>query len=157
MKKLSSEILRRHKGISFVGVTTSFICHDGKGHIFMAKRGGKCRDEIGHWDNGGGGLKWGQTAEANAIREIEEEYSVRPQKINFLGYRDVFRTQNDTQTHWLSLDFLVKVDRNKAKINEPDFFDDSGWFSLDKLPSPLHSQLPTLLKKYQNELKKVRI
>ncbi len=155
MKKLSPETLRQHKGISFVGVTTSFICHDGKGHIFMAKRTPKCRDEIGRWDNGGGGLKWGQKAKENAIREIKEEYSVTPQKIDFLGYRDVFRIQNDTKTHWLSLDFLAEVDPKKVKINEPDFFTDSGWFSLDNLPQPLHSQFPTILKKYRAALGRI--
>lgn len=155
MKKLSPEILRQHKGISFVGVTTSFICHDGKGHIFMAKRGKKCRDEIGRWDNGGGGLKWGQKAKENAIREIREEYCVTPKKIEFLGYRDVFRSHNGHENHWLSLDFLAEVDRSKVKINEPDFFNDSGWFSLGNLPWPLHSQTPTLFNKYKKQLAEI--
>ena len=155
MKKLSSEILRQHKGISFVGVTTSFLCHDGRGNFFMAKRGVKCRDEVGCWDGGGGGLKWGQTAETNATREIEEEYTVKPKKLEFLGYRDVFREHNGNKTHWLSLDFTALVDRPKVKINEPDFFDGAGWFNLKNLPSPLHSQFPTLLKKYKKQLTKI--
>ncbi len=155
MRKLSPKVLRQHKGISFVGVTTSFICHDGKGNIFMAKRGQKCRDEIGRWDNGGGGLKWGQTAVENVVREIEEEYGVKPKNLVFLGYRDVLRTQNGHETHWLSLDFASLVNRRKVKINEPDFFDDSGWFQLNNLPAPLHSQTPTLFKKYKKELAEI--
>jgi hypothetical protein len=35
--KLPPETLRKHKGISFVGITTCFICHDGNGNIFMAQ------------------------------------------------------------------------------------------------------------------------
>lgn len=155
MKKLPPEILRQHKGISFVGVTTSFLCHDGKGNFFMAKRSAKCRDEIGRWDAGGGGLKWSQTAEANAIREIQEEYAVTPKNIEFLGYRDVFREQNGQNTHWISLDFAALVDRSMVKINEPEFFDDSDWFTLKSLPSPLHSQFPYFLKKYKKQLAKI--
>lgn len=152
-EKLSPEILRKHKGISFVGVTTCFICYDNNGNIFMAKRSNNARDEHGNWDIGAGGLKWGSTATDNVIREIEEEYSATPLEITFLGYRDVFRTLPDgTPNHWLALDFAAKVNRDDIKINEPDMFDDSGWFKLDKLPSPLHSQLHIIFDKYKSEL-----
>lgn len=140
--KLSPDILRKHKGVSFVGITTCFICHDGNGCIFMAKRSQNARDEHGNWDVGGGGLKWGVTAKENVIREIQEEYSTTPMDVQFLGYRDVFRMMPDgAPTHWLALDFLALVNRDEIKINEPDMFDKSGWFTLDNLPSPLHSQL----------------
>jgi 8-oxo-dGTP diphosphatase len=134
------------KGIDYVGVTTSFICHDGNGRLFLAKRNGLARDEQYRWDIGGGGLDFGLTAEANAIKEIEEEYAATPKEITFLGYRDVFRELDDgTPTHWLSLVFLALLDPAQTKINEPHKFDDSGWFKADELPSPLHSQsIPTL-------------
>lgn len=149
-EKLPADLIRQHKGISFTGVATTFLCHDGQGNIFFAKRSQRARDEQGRWDIGGGGLKWGVTAIDNVKREIEEEYSATPLSIEFLGYRDVFRTLNDgTPTHWVGLDYLVRLDREAVKINEPDMFDDSGWFSLDNLPSPLHSQFPSLLDKYR--------
>lgn len=152
-EKLSPELLRKHKGISFVGITTCFICYDDNGNIFMAKRSDNARDEHGNWDIGGGGLKWGTTAIDNVIREIEEEYSATPLKTSFLGYRDVFRTLPDgTPNHWLALDFIALVNRNDIRINEPDMFDDSGWFTLEKLPSPLHSQLHIIFEKYKNKL-----
>ena len=152
--KLSADILRKHKGISFVGVTTCFICHDGNGNIFMAKRSQNARDEHGTWDVGGGGLKWGVTAKENVIREVEEEYGTTPKDVEFLGYRDVFRTLNDnTSTHWLALDFIVLVNRDQVKINEPDMFDNFGWFTLDDLPSPLHSQLHHTFENNKDKLK----
>jgi hypothetical protein len=43
------------------------------------------------------------------------------------------------------------VDPTKVKNNEPEKIDEIGWFSLDKLPSPLHSQTRdevSLLKKH---------
>jgi ADP-ribose pyrophosphatase YjhB (NUDIX family) len=139
---LDKDFLKKHKGISFVGVTTCFICYDAQGRIFMAKRSDMARDEQGRWDIGGGGLDWGLTAEANVVKEIQEEYSATPSKVDFLGYRDVFRTLPDgTSTHWLALDFAALVNPEDVAINEPDKFDDSGWFTLSTLPSPLHSQI----------------
>jgi 8-oxo-dGTP diphosphatase len=155
-KKLSPETLRDHKGISFVGITTCFFCYNDSGEIFMGKRSHKARDEHGRWENGGGGLKWGSTVEANIRREIQEEYNATALDMEFLGYRDIFRTLDDgTVTHWVGLDYAVRVDPAEVRINEPDMFDDSGWFSLDNLPSPLHSQVPTALKKYRHRLTQI--
>jgi 8-oxo-dGTP diphosphatase len=152
-EKLDPELIRAHKGTSFVGVTTCFICYDSSGRIFMAQRSSNARDEQGTWDIGGGGLDWGLTAEDNAIKEIQEEYNATPLKIEFLGYRDVFRTLSDGRsTHWLSLDFAAKLDPGNTRINEPEKFDDSGWFTLDELPAPLHSQIARTLKKYEARL-----
>jgi ADP-ribose pyrophosphatase YjhB (NUDIX family) len=122
----------------------------------MAKRSQNARDEHGNWDVGGGGLKWGNTAKDNVIREVEEEYSSTPLDVEFLGYRDVFRELPDgTPTHWLALDFIVLVNRDEIKINEPDIFDDSGWFTLDNLPSPVHSQLHCTLENNRQKLESI--
>jgi 8-oxo-dGTP diphosphatase len=156
MQKLSPEILRRHKGISFVGVTTSFLCHDGQGRFFMTKRSNKARDERGRWEVGAGGLKWGLSARDNMLREVKEEYNATPLKVEFLDYRDMFRQLDDgTPTHWLALDYAVLVDPKEVKINEPDMFDDAGWFTLNSLPSPLHSQMEAYVTKYSKELQKI--
>lgn len=155
-KILDETLLKKHKGISFVGVTTCFICYDTSGRIFMAKRSSQARDEQGRWDIGGGGLDWGLTAEANVIKEIQEEYSATPVEVEFLGYRDVFRTlPDDTSTHWLALDFAALVNPEDMVINEPDKFDDSGWFTLGALPVPLHSQIIHTFKANEKALKKI--
>ena len=151
-----AEMLQEHKGISYVGITTCFICHDGAGRVFMAKRSNEARDEQGKWDIGGGGLDVGLSASDNVIKEVQEEYAATPQSVDFLGYRDAFRTLPSGQdTHWLALDFLVKVDPNEMRINEPHKFDDSGWFTLGAMPVPVHSQLSYVLDKYKDELHKV--
>ena len=147
------EMLQKHKGINYVGITTCFICHDGAGHIFMAKRSDEARDEQGKWDIGGGGLDLGLSAKDNVIKEVQEEYAATAQSVDFLGYRDVFRTlPSGQETHWLALDFLVKVNPNEVRINEPHKFDDSEWFTLDTLPEPLHSQMSYVFDTYRDEL-----
>lgn len=152
--KLPSEILREHKGISFVGVSTVFLCHDGKGEIFLAKRSKNSRDEHGCWTPGAGGLKHGQSLEQNIRRELKEENDAEALKIDFLGYTDVFRKLDDgTPTHWLAMDFAVLVDPTQMKINEPDMFDDFGWYTLNNLPAPLHSQFDMFIQKYGDKIK----
>ena len=156
IQKLDPQTLRAHKGISFVGVMTTFLCHDGRGSFFLAKRSQRARDEQGNWDTGAGGLKWGQTAEENVRREVKEEYGVDPLRVEFLGYDDVFRELKDgTPTHWLALRFVVLVDPKRVRICEPDAHDEGGWFTINTLPTPLLSQVAPFFKKYKKQLKKI--
>lgn len=112
----------------------------------MSKRSKNARDEHGRWDCGAGGLKHGESVEESMLRELREEYGVsKPLQVDFLGYFDVFRNLPDgTPTHWVVMPFAVQVDPTSVCIMEPHMVDDSGWFALDALPSPLHSAWPTL-------------
>ncbi|HXR49975.1 MAG TPA: NUDIX domain-containing protein [Verrucomicrobiae bacterium] len=153
-KKLSSEELRKHKGVSFTGITTVFFCHDGQGKLLLGKRSKNARDEHGRWDPGGGGLKHGQSVEESMKREILEEYGTVSKRVDFIGYFDAFRTSTDgLPTHWLAMCFAVLVDPQQVKLNEPDILDEIGWFTLDDLPSPLHSQSHIFLEKHGDKLK----
>ena len=140
------------KGIDFIGVTIAFICHDGKGNYLMNKRNTNARDEHGAWDFGGGGLEVGETAEACLRKEVKEEYGVEIISHEFLGYIDIFRNQNGTNTHWVSLNFLCLVDPLKVVNGEPHKFEEIGWFKLDNLPKPLHSVAPIILEKFKDKL-----
>jgi ADP-ribose pyrophosphatase YjhB (NUDIX family) len=140
-------------GVDHIGVTIIFICHDGKGNILMAKRSVNCRDEHGAWDNGGGGLELHDAVENTLRAEIKQEYCADVLEYEFLGYRDVHREIKGIKTHWISLDFKVLVDPKQVKIGEPHKFDEIGWFTLDALPSPVHSQIPFTYQKYRDRLK----
>lgn len=140
------------KGIDHIGNTIIFICHDGEGNYLMHKRSQNARDEKGCWDFGGGAIDLHDTVLDTLKKEIEEEYCTNILNYEFLGYRDVHRVNNDIKTHWISLDFLVEIDKTKVKIGEPHKFDDIGWFKIDELPNPLHSQLLYTVEKYRNKL-----
>ncbi len=142
------------KGIDCIGITVSYMCHDGKGNFLLNKRSKNCRDEHGAWDFGGGSLDFGDTVEATLKKEIKEEYCVEPIEYEFLGYYDLFRENNGAKTHWLSLEFLVKVDREKVQNGEPHKFDEIGWFKLNDLPKPPHSSQKYLLERFKNKLEK---
>ncbi len=139
-------------GIDFTGITIVFICHDGKGNYLFSKRGVNCRDEHGTWDPGGGALEFGHTVLDTLQKEIFEEYRTNVINSEFLGYRDVHRKRDNLEDHWLALDFKVLVDRDIVRNGEPHKLDEIGWFKLDNLPEPVHSQFPTFLSLYQDRL-----
>ncbi len=146
LDRLPPEVLRAHKGKSFVGVTTAVAIFNRKGQIFLAQRSQNARDEHGRWDICGGGLKWGTRIEDNIRREMKEEFdAVSSSPLEFIGIREAFRTDEaGDKTHWVATDYAVilsEAESDGVKIIETDIFDDSGWFYMDKLPSPLHSQL----------------
>lgn len=140
------------KGIDYIGVTASYLAHDGEGNYVMTKRGKNCRDEHGCWDFGGGGVDLGDTVEETIIKEVKEELDADVLEIKFLGYLDIFREQEGQKTHWISMEFLVRVDPSQVKNNEPHKFDDIAWVRLDNLPTPLHSMTPLSLEKFKDQL-----
>jgi 8-oxo-dGTP diphosphatase len=140
------------KGVDFTGVTVVYFCHDGKGNFLLQKRSRQARDEHGAWDCGAGGLELHDTVENTLRKEIMEEYCTDVLDYEFLGFRDVHRSHKNQPTHWIALDFLVLVDPPKVKNGEPHKFDEIGWFTLESIPEPIHSQLPFFLEKYKEKL-----
>jgi len=140
------------KGIDYIGVAVIYLCHDGKGNILFNKRNANCRDEHNTWDIGGGGMEFEDTVENTLRKEIKEEYCTDVLEYEFLGYRDVLREHDDKKTHWITLDYKVLVDKTKVKNGEPHKFDAVEWFTLDKLPTPLFSQLPIFFQKYKDKI-----
>ncbi|RKR91008.1 ADP-ribose pyrophosphatase YjhB (NUDIX family) [Micromonospora pisi] len=125
-------------------VSCVFVCHDGAGRVLLARRGAGARDEPGTWDTGAGALEFGETFEAAVTREVGEEYATQPLDITVLGVRNVLRDQ--PPSHWVAVVFAVRVDPSTVTIGEPHKFDQLGWFTVDSLPEPLHSQLPPTLE-----------
>ena len=141
------------KGVDYTGVCVVFFCHDGAGRFVMAKRKQTTRDEHGRWDIGGGGMEFDATIDETIRTEIREEYRTEVLEIVFLGYRDVHREHEGRKTHWIALDYKVRVDPTKVGNGEPHKFDAVDWFTLDALPSPTHSQFPHFLELYKDKLR----
>ena len=140
------------KGFDYIGVCVNFYCHDGQGNYLFHRRSDLCRDEQHCWDCGGGGLKFGESILEGVTREIYEEYGVAPVEIEELGVSDVFREIDGQKTHWIAFRYKVLVDREKIVNNEPDKHSDLGWFTVDNLPTPLHSQIPQELERFKDKL-----
>ncbi|MCR4328350.1 MAG: NUDIX domain-containing protein [Patescibacteria group bacterium] len=129
------------RGVDYIGVNCVFWCYDTEGRILMHKRSKKCRDEQDVWDCGGGAMEFGETFEDTVAREVLEEYGVVPLEIEYVTTKNVLRTHNGLSTHWVKNMHWVLVDPAKVKNGDPEKIDEIGWFALDQLPSPLHSQI----------------
>jgi 8-oxo-dGTP diphosphatase len=130
------------RGVDYIGITCVFYCHDGKGKLLLHKRSNNCRDEVGKWDPGGGSMEFGEEFEEAVKREIKEEYCTDVKNLKFLGAHNVVRVNGGKKTHWIALVFVAEVVPEKVSIGDPLKMDDLGWFDVDKLPDPLHSQFP---------------
>lgn len=126
-------------GIDYTGISTCAICHDGQGRIFLNRRSRNCRDEWGKWDNCGGCVQFGESPEECLKRELAEEYGCKPIKWQFGGLVSAKRQLDSRLTHWLVLVYLVQIDPQVAKNNEPSKFDEVAWFTLAELPATCHS------------------
>lgn len=145
-------------GIDYIGVSTSFYCHNGKGKWLLHKRSINCRDERGAWDSGGGKLEFGLTLEENVLKEIREEYGCEAQIQQQLSAITLLRKSIDgTQTHWIIIPFILFLDEknvSKVKISDPEKMAELGWFTLDNLPHPLHSGFQKTITLYRKIFEK---
>lgn len=140
------------KGLECIGVGVIFFCHDGTGKFLMGLRSTKARDEQDKWDIGGGAIEWGDDVIETLKREVKEEYCCDVLEYEFLGYRDVKRTVNGKPSHWIALDYKVRIDPTQVKNGEPHKFNDVQWFTLATIPENAHSQFPAFLEKYGDRL-----
>ncbi len=142
------------KAIDYPAVGVVFLCHDGAGNVLYGKRSQNARDEQGHWDIGGGGLHVGESLLDCVRREVTEEYCARILDVVPLGYREIHRKDEatDKNTHWISFDFAVHVDRDTVAIGEPEKCLEIAWWPWRSEPSPIHTQWNIYKKKYADEL-----
>jgi 8-oxo-dGTP diphosphatase len=136
-------------GTDYIGVTTAFYCHDGKGNLLMHKRTKECRDEHERWDAGSGKLEFDLSIEENVLQEVLEEYGCKGEIQGRLPTHDIFREQNGVRTHWIAIPFFVKVNPQEVKIGEPHKMSEIGWFKIDNLPNPLHSGFAHTISQYR--------
>lgn len=143
-------------GVDYIGITTPFYCNDGKGTFVIHKRSDNCRDEKGKWDFGGGQLDFGQELEESVLREIREEYGSDGTIQEQLPPHSVLREQNGIQTHWLAIPFFVQVNLKDVQNNEPEKISEIGFFTLDNLPTPLHSGVIKTMARYKEYFSKYK-
>lgn len=141
-------------GVDFIGVTTPFYCHDGKGNLLMHKRTMQCRDEHGRWDTGSGKLDFGISLEENVLKEVLEEYGCTGVIQEQLPAHDIFREQNGVKTHWIAVPFFILVNPAEVKNGEPHKIEELKWYRLDQLPEPLHTGFAYTFNRYRSFFEK---
>lgn len=86
-------------------------------------------------------MEFGESFEDTVRREVKEEYGVEPLEITYITTRNVLREHNGQPTHWIKNLHWVRVNRSEVLNAEPEKIDEIGWFTMDDLPEPLHSQI----------------
>lgn len=105
---------------------------------------------------GGGQLELHTSLEENVLKEVIEEYGCLGEILEQLPPLEVFREMNGVETHWLGIPFVIKVNPDEVKLNEPEYCDELGWFTLDNLPQPLHSAYEKAFVQYKEYFEKYR-
>jgi mutator protein MutT len=123
-------------GIDYIGVAVGVFIINDEGKVFLTKQSTKAINERGTWEIPGGKVHFGETLQKAAKREAKEEYGID------IELTEQFLAQNhlisEEKQHWVPTTFLCKIIGNKKpRVMEPDRCDEIGWFSFDKLPSPL--------------------
>lgn len=119
-------------GIDFPGVGTGLaILRDGKLLLYRRMR----PPEAQHWSIVGGKVDLGESSEAAARREAEEESGLTIGAIEFLLHSEQF-DKIDGQ-HWVSMIYRTSDIVGDPRVMEPEKLPEFGWFALDDLPSPL--------------------
>ncbi|HEY1074685.1 MAG TPA: NUDIX hydrolase [Patescibacteria group bacterium] len=115
-----------------------FIRKENK--VLLIKRRGSHGE--GTWGLVGGHLEFGETPEACAIREVNEETGLTitpPQRMCFTN--DIFPEE---QKHYITLFLTADHIEGEAENKEPEVCETLEWFEWDNLPTPLFLPLVNL-------------
>jgi len=110
--------------------------------ILMSRRKNAHGD--GDWSVLGGHLKFGESLEHCAEREVLEETGVKIRSVRFATItNDIFEKE---EKHYITVWMVSDYGSGEPKVMEPDKFESIGWFGWEKMPSPLFLPARNLLK-----------
>jgi 8-oxo-dGTP diphosphatase len=136
-------------GIDYIGVAVGAMIFNENNELFLSKRSQKCKNEKGCWEVPGGGVNFGEKLVDAIKREMKEEYGIDIVIVKQFPAADHIIPHE--KQHWVPTTFLAKLNKgNEPKIMEKGKCDAIGWFSLDKLPSPLSIITKLDLEYYRN-------
>jgi 8-oxo-dGTP diphosphatase len=123
------------RGIDYIGVGVGAIIINEQGHLFLAKRGLKAKNERNLWEFPGGAVEFGETISQALKREIYEEYGIEIKIGELLDVVDHILPQE--KQHWVSPTFICTILTGQPIIREPEKCAAIGWFAVDLIPSQL--------------------
>ena len=124
-----------------MGVGVVFLRGD---RVFLAKRQGAHGEDT--WASAGGHLEMGESLEECARREAMEELGVEVGSLRFLCVSNIIAYGK----HYVDIEFLGDIGEQEPRLAEPEAFSESGWFSLNNLPSPLFQAVEYALESLRN-------
>lgn len=126
------------------------VVHEGK--VLLGKRKGS--HGAGGWSFPGGHLEFGETIQACATRELEEETGLSALSVEAGPWtNDII----ESDKHYVTIFVFVNQFKGEPQLLEPQKCEGWKWFAWDALPSPLfapvHSLVETIGIKKLNESK----
>ncbi len=121
------------------GVGVGVIVRRG-GQVLLTRRS---HHGAGKWAAPGGYLDHGETLEACAVRETQEETGLEIANVAFLAVaNDRFPDGKHNVTIW----FVADAPDGEVRVAAPDELDEVGWFAWDDLPDHLYDSTRRLLR-----------
>lgn len=128
------------KAVPRVGIGVLVI---NNGKILLGKRINA--HGSGTWCPPGGHLEFGETPQACAARELEEETGLIAENTVSGPWTDDFFEQE--HKHYITLYMVVSKYSGSLEVKEPNKCLNWEWFPFDQLPSPLFLTLSNLMQK----------
>lgn len=102
----------------------------------------------GTWTLPGGSMKYKETPEETASREVEEETGifVKEEDLDKVSVTDD-RTED---AHFITIGFFCDKFKGEAKVMEPEEILEWKWFYMDDLPEPVFQPSKKLIDKVYN-------
>ena len=101
----------------------------------------------GTWTMPGGKLRFGESFEEGAKREVKEETGVELKTAKVICVND----DRIEDIHFITIGLLSQEFEGEPQAMEPDQITEWRWFDLDKLPNPLYSPSAKILDSYIEE------
>lgn len=114
---------------------------DGYDRILLLHRN---TGQFQHWELPGGKVERGETAEAAAVRELQEELGIHVRLVKALGSEEFEDAHGQFRYYW----FQAAITSGEPEVLEPGKFDDVDYFDLEDLLSlSLSANMQILLPK----------
>lgn len=127
-----------------VGVGVIVIKKQGqKKYVMLHQRKGN--HAANYWGSGGGHLELGESLQAGALRELEEEAG-SDLKVNNVSFLGVYNFTEMEPKHYVDISFVAEYVSGDPTNNAPNETTDWQWFDLDDLPKPLFPPVAIYLK-----------
>ncbi len=115
-----------------------------EGKFLLGRRKGSHGE--GDWSAPGGHLEFGETPEACAKRETQEETGLDCGEL--MAGPFVSNVFPEIQKHYITLFMLSQQSTGEPVLLEPEKCEGWQWFSPDSLPEPLFAPLKTLFEQH---------
>jgi len=114
-----------------IGLGIIIVRDDGK--ILVAKRKGS---HAQYYSIPGGHLELGETFEAGAVREVEEEHGIRIHDPQVIAITNSLETYHNEGLHYISVILLTSSFSGTPEIKEPNKCEGIMWVDPRHLPEP---------------------